>query len=127
MRALVVDDSKAMRTILKKMVSECGYDEVHEAGDGSEALEVLEMLQGIGLPNVVLVDWNMPGMDGFDLVQHVRADPAYAGVRLMMVTTETEVARISAALEAGADEYLMKPFTKDVLLDKLELLTAPRA
>jgi two-component system chemotaxis response regulator CheY len=71
---------------------------------------------------LVLVDWNMPEMDGLAFVRAVRANPEHAGLRLMMITTQTEMVRVATALEAGADEYLMKPFTAEVLLDKLGIL-----
>jgi two-component system chemotaxis response regulator CheY len=118
MRALVVDDSRAMRLILGRVLRERGYD-VAEAGDGREALQVL----GSGpLPDVILVDWNMPVMNGLELVQTVRADGAYAGVRVVMVTTESEATHVMQALEAGADEYLFKPFTPEAVAEKLGML-----
>ena len=118
MQALVVDDSRAIRAILGKILKEIGF-EVFEAGHGKEALEVLKE---IGSPELMLVDWNMPEMNGFDLICAVRANQAYDGACLMMVTTETEMTQVVKALEAGANEYVMKPFTKDVILEKLSLL-----
>ena len=118
MRALVIDDSKAMRSILGRQLRQMGFD-VLEAGNGREGLDQLRQQ---GKPEVALVDWNMPEMDGLAFVRAVRADPAYVDLRLMMVTTENDLARVSAALEAGANEYVMKPFTADVLADKLGLL-----
>jgi two-component system, chemotaxis family, chemotaxis protein CheY len=118
MRAMVVDDSRAMRTIIGRILKEIGY-EVAEAGNGEEALVVLRS----GPPvEVVLVDWNMPVMNGFELVQAVRADAGWSGIRLMMVTTEADQHNIQAALQAGANEYLMKPFTKEAVLEKLSML-----
>jgi len=93
--------------------------EVQEASDGREALALLGTKSQ---PDVALVDWNMPEMNGFELVQAVRANRAFDNIRLMMVTTETERAHVAKALEAGADEYVMKPFTKDAIRDKLALL-----
>jgi two-component system chemotaxis response regulator CheY len=118
MRALVVDDSRAIRSVLRRMLGEIGLD-ADEAGDGRQALAVLERIPA---PDVVLVDWNMPVMDGLALVQALRAMPEYDAVPIVMVTTESEVERVIQALEAGANEYLMKPFTKEGLLSKLELL-----
>jgi two-component system, chemotaxis family, chemotaxis protein CheY len=115
-KAMIVDDSRAMRMILRKTLTELGY-EVCDAGNGEEALSQLAQ-QGPSL-SLLLVDWNMPGMCGLDLVKAVRADARYAAIPLIMVTTETEIQHISEALEAGANEYVMKPFTKDVLDDKL--------
>ena len=119
MRALVIDDSKAVRSIIGKIMRELGFGEVVEAGNG---LEALERLKEKGKPQIALVDWNMPEMNGYDFVCAVRADSAYDDVPLMMVTTETEMAQVITALEAGANEYVMKPFTKDVLREKLIIL-----
>jgi two-component system chemotaxis response regulator CheY len=118
MRALVIDDSRATRSIIGKILREIGY-EVFEAGHGREALEKLRWHEGIGL---ALVDWNMPEMNGLEFVRAVRAKPVYDRVRLMMVTTETDQHQMCMALEAGANEYVMKPFTKEVIMTKLNLL-----
>lgn len=118
MRALIIDDSRAMRGILSKILGELGFD-TFQASDGMQALERLrESVQF----NLALVDWNMPQMSGYEFVQKVRADEAFDDLVLVMVTTETEMAQVVKALEAGANEYIMKPFTKDVLADKLDLL-----
>ncbi|MGA2588763.1 MAG: response regulator [Bryobacteraceae bacterium] len=116
LRAMVVDDSRAIRMILSRSLSEMGYD-VCSAADGAEALSL--MREGISL---ILVDWNMPRMNGLDFVKQLRADPRYSPVTVMMVTTETEVEQMVKALEAGANEYVMKPFTKEIIEDKLRLL-----
>ncbi len=118
MRAIVVDDSRAVRTILGKMLKELGF-EVSEAEDGLVALQVLE---ASGPFDLALVDWNMPEMDGLQLIQAVRAQRVYDGMRIMMVTTETDLERIVRALEVGANEYLMKPFTPAAVVEKLALL-----
>ena len=123
MRALVIDDSRATRSILGRMLRQVGF-EVVEAGNGREGLE---RLQGMERPDVALVDWNMPEMGGLDFVRAVRAESALAGLRLVMVTTETELSQISAALEMGADEYIMKPFTAEMIVEKLDLLGVPHA
>ncbi len=118
MKAIVVDDSKAMRMILARSLRAFGF-EVEEAGDGRQALDKLAAIE---VPDLALVDWNMPEMNGLDLVRAVRAEPRYAPMRVMMVTTETEIAHVTQALESGADEYVMKPFTADAIRDKLALL-----
>ena len=118
MHVLVVDDSRAMRSILRSFLQEAGF-EVSEACDGHEALE---RLKENGEFELVLIDWNMPPLDGYELLKTVRADHAYDGTRLVMVTTETEMEQVTLALEAGANEYIMKPFTKQTLLEKLALL-----
>ncbi|MCP4901306.1 MAG: response regulator [bacterium] len=118
MRALIIDDSRAMRTILGNILEEIGF-EVVQAGDGQEALTCLKANPNLDL---ALVDWNLPVMSGFEFVEAVRADEEFADLKLMMVTTETELKRVSRALDAGANEYIMKPFTKEMLLDKLALI-----
>lgn len=123
MKALVVDDSRAIRVILGQMLSDLGY-EVAEARHGREALIHLQAHTDTAL---ALIDWNMPEMNGLELVQAVHADPQLADIRLMMVTTETEMAQMARAIEAGAHEYVMKPFTKSVIEGKLQLLGLPGA
>jgi two-component system, chemotaxis family, chemotaxis protein CheY len=118
MLALVVDDSRATRSMLRTMLSRLGFDVV-EAGHGVEALEKLGAIDGV---DFALVDWNMPEMDGLSFVRAVRSDPSYERLPLVMVTTESEPAQVVRALSAGADEYAMKPFTADIILDKLALL-----
>jgi two-component system chemotaxis response regulator CheY len=122
-RAMIVDDSRAMRSRLRKMLSELGCDTC-EAGNGQEALALLEK-EGASL-SFMLVDWNMPVMCGIDLVKAMRSDQRYSSITLIMVTTETEIERISQALEAGANEYVMKPFTKEMIGEKLQLLNLVR-
>jgi two-component system, chemotaxis family, chemotaxis protein CheY len=118
MQAMVIDDSRAMRTLLQRFLKQLGF-EVCEATNGREALD---RLQAGPSPDLALVDWNMPEMNGYELVLALRARPEFAGLRLVMVTTETEASQVERALQAGADEYVMKPFTPEVLRDKLALL-----
>lgn len=118
MKALVIDDSRAMRMVVKRIMVEQGF-EVVEAGDGRQALEVLE--SSPTLPDICLVDWNMPVMNGLEFITAVRARPGYRTITLMMVTTESERDRIVRALAAGAHEYLIKPFTADAMISKLDL------
>lgn len=117
-KAMVVDDSRAVRLILRRTLEKYGY-QVFEARHGKEALEVLNQQPDIGL---MLVDWNMPEMNGLELVRAIRSDPEHARMVLMMVTTETEMEQMVRALAAGANEYVMKPFTEDIITDKLRLL-----
>ncbi|WP_281273721.1 response regulator [Nocardioides pocheonensis] len=117
-QALVIDDSRAMRSILRRVLVELGF-EVSEAANGQEALtHVVEH----GAPDVALVDWNMPVMDGLQFVVELRSRREFRGVTLMMVTTESEHAQMVRALAAGAHEYLVKPFTPDAIAAKLALL-----
>jgi len=118
MLALVVDDSRAMRAILTRLLRDLGFD-VLEAGDGAQALAVID---AGNVPDLCLVDWNMPVMDGLDFVRAVRAREDLKDVSLMMVTTESEQDQIVRALAAGAHEYVIKPFTTEIITDKLALL-----
>lgn len=103
--------------IVSRTLRELGF-EVREAGNGSEALAALCS----GPPaNLVMADWNMPVMDGLELLREIRSSPEFGKVPVVMVTTEAEIEQMTAALEAGATEYVMKPFTKEILADKLRL------
>ena len=104
--------------ILARTLKEIGY-EVREAANGREALEVIEAEKTA--VTLVLADWNMPEMNGLELLKRLRQNPELASLVVIMVTTETELDQMAAALEAGANEYVMKPFTKDILMEKLEL------
>jgi two-component system chemotaxis response regulator CheY len=121
MRALVIDDSRAMRSILRGILADLGF-EVAEAAEGREAMALLDRDPAFDL---ALVDWNLPEMSGLEIVTSVRRDPRFAGIKLLMVTTETELQRVVQALEAGADEYIMKPFDRDMLVEKLVILSIP--
>jgi two-component system, chemotaxis family, chemotaxis protein CheY len=118
MRALIVDDSRAMRLMIARIMGELGFETV-EAPNGKEAMQALASSPSL---DVALVDWNMPEMNGYEFLCALRAGSVQSGVPVIMVTTETETAQIVKALEAGANEYVMKPFTKDVLRDKLDML-----
>ena len=118
MQALIVDDSTTMRMILKAYLQKMGFT-VTEAING---LDALVKLRAMGKADVVLVDWNMPEMDGLDFVKAVRAEISYDALPLMMVTTNSEREHVERALEAGANEYIMKPFTGAMIREKLEML-----
>jgi two-component system chemotaxis response regulator CheY len=120
-QVLVIDDSRTMRLILGRMLRDLGL-EVTEASNGRDALAQLDA--GLS-PALILVDWNMPEMTGIEFVQAVRQPPYSSAAKLVMVTTETEVVQVKRALEAGADEYVMKPFTSDAITEKLQLLGLP--
>jgi two-component system chemotaxis response regulator CheY len=107
-----------MRSILTRLMAGLGF-EVSQAGDGAEALAVLD--SGVR-PDVCLVDWNMPVMDGLTFIKTVRRRDDLRGIPLMMVTTESEQGQIVRALAAGAHEYVIKPFTDEVIAEKLALL-----
>ena len=117
MRALIVDDSSTMRSVLRMILRASGI-ETAEAGNGAEALRRLEET---GAVDFALVDWNMPVMNGFDMLVQLRAQ-GFSDLKVMMVTTEAENDFIVRALDAGADEYLMKPFDEEGLSEKLALM-----
>jgi two-component system, chemotaxis family, chemotaxis protein CheY len=122
MRALVIDDARTVRIIIGQILREIGI-EVLEAKNGVEGLEQLRKNPDIDL---MLVDWNMPEMNGFDFVVAVRAQRDCDRIRILMVTSESQGVNVSQALRAGANDYLMKPFNRDVLLAKLQLLDVPQ-
>ena len=116
--ALIIDDSRAMRAILKRILDKLDF-KTSEAADGLEGLQRLAEHNDI---SICLVDWNMPNMNGYEFVKAVRAEKSNKDIWLMMVTTETEMSRVVKAMAAGANEYVMKPFTDDVIIEKLRLL-----
>ncbi|MFP4148182.1 MAG: response regulator [Nitriliruptoraceae bacterium] len=118
MRAIVVDDSRATRAILARILGELGFETI-QAANGSEALAMLAEHAPVEL---ALVDWNMPVMDGLDFVREVKGTPELSAIKIVMVTTEADMDHMVRALEAGADEYAMKPFTAAVIREKLQLL-----
>lgn len=115
-QVLVVDDSRATRASIKRILEAAGFSVV-EAGNGIEALDQLESDAAVAL---VLADWNMPGMDGFELIKAIRAERKWASLPIMMVSAEVDQRQIARALMAGADEYVMKPFDRETLVAKLE-------
>lgn len=118
MRALIVDDSRATRRVIGEIMRELGY-EVTEAGNGREGLERLALL---GQPDVVLIDWNMPEMNGLEFIKAIRSDKTNRDIPLIMVTTETEMERMALAFMAGVNEYIMKPFDRSMIEEKLMIL-----
>lgn len=117
-QALVVDDSKTIRMILGRFLKDFGF-QVTEAADGRQALD---QLRDKGKFDLALVDWNMPEMNGYDFLVQMRANHNYDDVPVMMVTTENELAHVSLALEAGATEYVMKPFNLEIITEKLRMV-----
>jgi two-component system chemotaxis response regulator CheY len=118
MKVLVVDDSRTSRFMMKKALESLPW-EIEEACQGAEAYRVV---QEHGNFDLLFVDWNMPVMNGLELVMKVRTDDVICQPKIVMVTTETELERVAEAIERGADEYVMKPFTSDMILGKLALL-----
>jgi two-component system chemotaxis response regulator CheY len=115
MKILLVDDSSTMRRIQKNTLEKLGYSDVTEAGDGLEALGKL----AAGGFNLVLMDWNMPNMTGIEALKKIKADPALKATPVIMVTSESEKTKILEAIQAGAANYVVKPFQPDVLQEKI--------
>ena len=110
---LVVDDSGVVRKVARRIVEEMNF-EVIEAEDGSKALEACKQ----AFPDAILLDWNMPVMDGFEFICHLRRMPGGDVPKVVFCTTENGMDHIARALDAGADEYIMKPFDKNIVADK---------
>jgi len=116
---LVVDDSKVIRKVARHILETLDF-EVAEAGDGQEALDRCRE----SIPDVILLDWNMPVMSGIEFLRTLGANPLPRRPKIVFCTTENDVGHIRAALEAGADEYVMKPFDRDTLESKLQIVEA---
>jgi two-component system chemotaxis response regulator CheY len=117
MKILVVDDSSTMRRIIVNTLARLGYKDVVQGADGIEAWEALQANEDIG---VVITDWNMPNMNGLELVKKIRAQEKYKAMPIIMVTTEGGKKEVIIALKAGVNNYIVKPFTPQVLKEKLE-------
>ena len=113
MKILLVDDSKTMRNVQKSVLSLIGFNEVEEAADGLDALTKVNAVK----PDLILLDWNMPNMDGLTFVQKYRAQGGKA--LIVMVTTEAEKTRVISAIKAGVNNYVIKPFTPELLAERI--------
>jgi two-component system, chemotaxis family, chemotaxis protein CheY len=122
MRALIVDDSRSIRSYVRVLLEKQGLECI-EAENGQVALA---MLKRCGVCDLAIVDVNMPVMGGLECVKTMRSFPEMKSMKIMMVTTEADHALIDAALEVGADEYLMKPFDTSALLSKLQMIGVAR-
>ncbi len=122
-RFLVVDDFSTMRRMVRSVLHELGYDDVVEADDGNAALPILRQ----GSIDFLVTDINMPGMHGLELLRTVRADPKLAKLPVLLVTAEGKREQIVAAARAGVNGYVIKPFTPQVLKEKIEKILAARA
>ena len=116
MKILVVDDFSTMRRIIKNLLRDIGFTNVTEADDGTSALPMLKK----GNFNFIVTDWNMPGMQGIDLLKAIREDPELAALPVLMVTAESKKDQIIAAVQAGVNGYVLKPFTAQTLKEKIE-------
>jgi len=115
-KVLVVDDFPTMRRIVKNLLKQIGFENIDEAEDGSQALNKLKA-GGYGL---LITDWNMPVMEGIELLKKIREDDALKDMPTLMVTAEAEKDKVIMAIKAGVDNYVVKPFTAEVLKEKLE-------
>jgi two-component system, chemotaxis family, chemotaxis protein CheY len=115
-KVLVVDDFPTMRRIVKNLLKQLGYENIDEAEDGAQALAKLKA-GGYGL---LITDWNMPVMEGIDLLKNLRAEDSLKDLPVLMVTAEAEKDKVIIAIKAGVDNYVVKPFTAEVLKEKLE-------
>lgn len=116
MKVMLVDDSATMRRIQKTQLSGMGLTDVVEAGNGEEAMARLQENMPVDL---VLLDWNMPVMDGMTFLKKVRENDSYSKVKIIMCTSESEKPKVVEALKAGANNYLVKPFQPEALKEKL--------
>lgn len=116
MKVLVVDDFSTMRRIVKNLLRQNGYTNIEEAEDGEQAYS---KLQGGGF-GFVVSDWNMPNMDGLELLKKVRSDPALKDLPILMVTAEAEKDKVITAIQAGVNNYIVKPFSGEVLKEKMD-------
>jgi two-component system chemotaxis response regulator CheY len=123
LRILVVDDFSTMRRIIKNLLRDLGYAQVVEADDGTAALPILKN----GGIDLLITDWNMPGMPGLELLKQVRADPKLAKLPVLMLTAEAKREQIVEAAQAGVDGYVIKPFTAAILKEKIDKILGIRA
>lgn len=119
MKLLVVDDSSTMRRIIKNTLQRLGYEDIFEAENGIEAWDILDKNSDMG---VLITDWNMPEMNGLELVKKTRSDSRFADIPIIMITTEGGKVEVITAIKAGVNNYIVKPFTPQVLKEKLEVV-----
>lgn len=116
MKILVVDDFSTMRRIVKNLLRQLGYEHIDEAEDGEQAFSKLQN----GDYGFVVSDWNMPNMDGLELLKKVRSDPNLKELPILMVTAEAEKEKVITAIQAGVNNYVVKPFTGEILKEKMD-------
>lgn len=116
MRILVVDDFATMRKVIKNLLKQAGYNNIVEAEDGAEALKVLKSVK----VEFIISDWNMPNMNGLEFLKAVRADTELSGMSFLMVTAEALQENVVLAVKAGVSDYIVKPFTAEILNEKIE-------
>jgi len=122
MKILCVDDFSTMRRIVKNILKQLGYVNIEEAKDGAQAYSKLKS----GAFGFLVSDWNMPNMDGLELLKKVRSDPALKNLPFLMVTAEAEREKVIEAIKAGVSNYIVKPFTAEVLKEKMDKIFEKR-
>ena len=122
MKILIVDDFATMRKILRNILKELGYTDLLEAEDGQAALEILRREK----VDLVISDWNMPNMDGLSLLKAIRSDEALKDTPVLMVTAEAQKQNVLEAVKAGVNNYVVKPFTPEVIQEKISKIFASR-
>jgi len=119
MKALIIDDAITVRMMTKAILEELGFNEIYFSENGLEAINKLKKLEFFDL---ILVDWNMPLMNGFEFLKAVREEALYNPIKIIMMTTENGMDKIIDAIDAGVNEYMIKPFNKEILSDKLTIV-----
>lgn len=120
MKILIVDDMQTMRKILKSMLLKMGCNDIHEAPDGIPALQLIKEAEANGAPfQFIMSDWNMPGMTGLDLLKNLRAEERFKKLPFLMITAEGEQANVIEAVKAGVSNFVVKPFSINILQEKI--------
>jgi two-component system chemotaxis response regulator CheY len=117
-KILVVDDMLTIRKIAKKILTELHFKNIHEASDGNEAWQIINKEKPFDL---IICDWNMPKLTGLELLKKIRSTPEVAETPFILLTAESDMAQVKIAIEAGVDDYVLKPFTADILKNRLEI------
>ncbi|MBF0362113.1 MAG: response regulator [Oligoflexia bacterium] len=127
MKLLVVDDMSTMRKIIKNMLSQLGFKNIIEADDGRKALEIIDSAHKIGDPiEFILSDWNMPDLNGLDFLKILKQSEAHKNIPFLMITAEAEQGNVMIAVKSGVDNFIVKPFSAQVLKEKIEKIFAKR-
>ena len=116
-KILIIDDMLTIRKIAKKILSDLHFSNIFEASDGAEAWQIINSQ---GPFDVIISDWNMPKMDGLTLLQHLRSHPEFSDTPFIMLTAESDMEQVRLAADAGVDNYILKPFTNETFITKLE-------
>ncbi|MBF0298073.1 MAG: response regulator [Oligoflexia bacterium] len=127
MKLLIVDDMSTMRKIIKNMLSQIGFKNITEADDGRKALEIIESAHKLGDPvEFILSDWNMPDLNGLDFLKILKQSEAHKNIPFLMITAEAEQGNVMIAVKSGVDNFIVKPFSAQVLKEKIEKIFVKR-